>query len=77
MMTSRTSSDRIPPFQTRCGPWAFGTGASSGIGAELARQAADKGLNTGWLTTSPGSCCRGVEKASRSASPKPIEQTVN
>lgn len=32
-------------FQRRYGPWAVVTGASSGIGRELARQCADRGLD--------------------------------
>jgi short-subunit dehydrogenase len=33
-------------FSTRYGPWALITGASRGLGAELARQCAERGLHT-------------------------------
>jgi len=33
-------------FSTRYGPWALITGASRGLGAEFARQCAERGLNT-------------------------------
>lgn len=36
---------KMTKFQTKYGPWALVTGASSGIGTELARLIAGKGLN--------------------------------
>jgi hypothetical protein len=33
-------------FSARYGPWALITGASRGLGAEFARQCAERGLNT-------------------------------
>ena len=35
----------MTPFQEKYGPWALITGASSGIGAEFAKQLAERGLN--------------------------------
>jgi len=34
-----------PSFSAKYGPWAFITGASRGLGAEFARQCAERGLN--------------------------------
>ncbi|MBV7327254.1 SDR family NAD(P)-dependent oxidoreductase [Chloroflexi bacterium TSY] len=36
---------RLKKFQQKYGPWAIGTEASAGIGAEFARQIAAKELN--------------------------------
>jgi len=38
-------------FSTRYGPWALITGASRGLGAEFARQCAERGLNTVLVAT--------------------------
>ena len=38
-------------FSTRYGPWALITGASRGLGAEFARQCAERGLNLVLIAT--------------------------
>ena len=38
-------------FSTRYGPWALITGASRGLGAEFARQCAERGINTVLVAT--------------------------
>ena len=38
-------------FQAKYGPWALITGASRGMGAEFARQCAERGLNTVLVAT--------------------------
>jgi len=40
-------------FPVKYGPWALVTGASRGIGAEFARQCAERGLNTILVATNP------------------------
>ena len=42
------------PFAKKYGPWALITGASRGLGAEFARQCADRGLNLVLLATNAG-----------------------
>jgi len=39
------------PFAVKYGPWALITGASRGLGAEFARQCAERGLNVILLAT--------------------------
>ena len=41
----------VPSFSARYGPWALITGASRGLGAEFARQCAERGINTILIAT--------------------------
>jgi uncharacterized protein len=43
-----------PFFRDKYGPWALITGASRGLGAEFARQCAERGLNTLLIATNEG-----------------------
>ena len=48
---SRKREIEAASFSTRYGPWALITGASRGLGAEFARQCAERGLNTVLVAT--------------------------